>query len=437
MPTARADEAASGAEPLSLNFQDVAVRSALQLIADFAGLNLVAGDAVAGNITVRLEDVPWDEALDIVLAANGLDKRRSGNVLFVAPAADVAAREQAELQNRLALTALAPLVTEFVRIRYADAGPLAALFTGEGARLALSERGRMLVDERTNSLIITDTGGQRIGLQVHARRTGHTRPSGADRGPYRHGQRELLRTTRPSLGHRARHDWRRGAAGPRINATHSCHARSTAQTPSRPTDEARVDITSDGGGTLGARAYGPLLAGHGALGLGGRGAGPDRLPAKVVTANKRTAVIESGVEIPYQQATKSGATSIAFKDAVLQLQVTPRITPNARIVMDLEVKQDTVGRSFHGVPSINTTRIESQVLVRDGQTVVLGGILQTDQHHTVARAPLLSRLPLLGRAFRRTTERDDKQELFIFITPLIVADEADDDAAQQAAAEHA
>ncbi len=134
VPTARADEAANGAEPLSLNFQDVAVRSALQLIADFAGLNLVAGDAVAGNITVRLEDVPWDKALDIVLAANGLDKRRSGNVLYVAPAADVAAREQAELQNRLALTALAPLVTEFVRIRYADAGPLAALFTGEGAR---------------------------------------------------------------------------------------------------------------------------------------------------------------------------------------------------------------------------------------------------------------------------------------------------------------
>ena len=437
VPTARADEAASGAEPLSLNFQDVAVRSALQLIADFAGLNLVAGDAVAGNITVRLEDVPWDEALDIVLAANGLDKRRSGNVLYVAPAADVAAREQAELQNRLALTALAPLVTEFVRIRYADAGPLAALFTGEGARLALSERGRMLVDERTNSLIITDTAASVSACKSMLAKLDI---------PVRQVQIEArIVTANENFSEQLGLRWgiALGTTGavvlPGQESTQRTLAtpRSTAQTPPRPTDEARVGITSDGGGTLGARAYGPGYWLDMELSAS-VAAGQVRIVSrpKVVTANKRTALIESGVEIPYQQATKSGATSIAFKDAVLQLQVTPRITPNARIVMDLEVKQDTVGRSFHGVPSINTTRIESQVLVRDGQTVVLGGILQTDKHHTVARAPLLSRLPLLGRAFRRTTERDDKQELFIFITPLIVADEADDDA-EQAAAEHA
>ena len=400
-------------EPLSLNFQDVEVRSALQLIADFANLNLVAGDAVAGNVTLHLEDVPWDEALDIVLAARGLDKRRSGNVLFVAPAADIAAREQTDLENRKALTALAPLTTEFVRIRYADAAPLAALLTGEGVQLALSERGRVLVDERTNSLILTDTAASIAAVKAMIDKLDI---------PVRQVQIEArIVTANENFSEQLGIRWgvALGTAGAVVLPGSQDSKRRTAP---KPTDQVKVGISDT---ALGARAYGPgywldmELSASAAAGQVDIVARP-----KVVTTDKRTAIIESGIEIPYQQATQSGATSIAFKDAVLQLEVTPRIAPNARIVMDIEVKQDTVGRSFHGVPSINTTRIASQVLVRDGDTVVLGGIFQTDKHHTVTRTPLLGKLPLLGRAFRRTTERDDRQELFIFITPLIVEDAA-------------
>ena len=410
-------------EPLSLNFQDVEVRSALQLIADFAGVNLVAAGAVTGNMTLRLEEVPWDEALDIVLAAHGLAKRRSGRVLYVAPAADIAAREQAELENRKALAALAPLTTEFVRIRYADAGPLAALFTGEDRRLALSERGRLLVDERTNSLILTDTAASVAAFKAMIAELDL---------PVRQVQIEArIVTANENFSERLGIRWAvaLGTAGTALLPSQP----TTRRAPPERAAEARVSI--DGGANLGARAHGPGYWLDVELGAS-EAAGQVEIVArpKVVTADKHTAVIEAGVEIPYQQATKSGATSIAFKDAVLQLQVTPRIAPNARIAMALEVKQDTVGQSFHGVPSINTTRIASQVLVSDGETVVLGGIFQTDKHHTVVRTPLLGKLPLLGRAFRRTVERDDKQELFIFITPLIVADE---DAGEPTVAERA
>ena len=412
-------------EPLSLNFQDVEVRGALQLIADFAGINLVAGDAVAGRVTLHLEDVPWDEALDIVLAAHGLDKRRSGNVLLVAPAAAIAAHDQAELANRKALTALAPLTTEFVRIRYADAAPLAAIFTGDGAPLALSERGRLLVDQRTNSLIVTDTAASVAAFKAMIAELDI---------PVRQVQIEArVVTANENFSEQLGIRWGVTLGTPGAVVLPSS-GDATRRTLPEPTDQARTGVGGDGGATLGARAYGPgywldlELSASVAAGQVEIIARP-----KVITTDKRTAVIESGVEIPYQQATKSGATSIAFKDAVLQLTVTPRIAPNARIVLDIEVKQDTVGRSFHGVPSINTTRIESQVLVRDGETVVLGGIFQTDKHHTVVRAPLLGKLPLLGRAFRRTTARDDKQELFIFITPVIVADEVDSlDSAERA-----
>ena len=400
-------------KPLSLNFQDVEVRSALQLIADFAGVNLVAAGAVAGNMTLRLEEVPWDEALDIVLAAHGLAKRRSGNVLYVAPAADIAAREQAELENRKALTALAPLATEFVRIRYADAGPLAALFTGEGKRLALSERGRLLVDERTNSLILTDTAASIAAFKAMIAELDI---------PVRQVQIEArIVTANENFSERLGIRWAigLGTAGAVLPPSRETTRRAT------PDRAAQAALGINDGANFGARAYGPgywldvELAASAATGQVDIVARP-----KVVTADKHTAVIEAGVEIPYQQATKSGATSIAFKDAVLQLRVTPRIAPNARIALDLEVKQDTVGQSFHGVPSINTTRIVSRVLVSDGETVVLGGIFQTDKHTSIVRTPLLGKLPVLGRAFRRVVERDDKQELFIFITPLIVADDA-------------
>ena len=394
--------------PLSLNLQGIPIHGVLQQIADFAGLNLVVGDDVAGDMTLRLVDVPWDEALDIVLATNGLGQRRSGNVLLVAPAAILAERERLEAEARHALAALAPLETRFVRVRYADAGALAALL-GSDSALALSERGLVLVDERTNSLILTDTAANLAAVEDMIERLDI---------PVRQVQIEArIVNANSNFSEQLGIRWGvqlRGGNGTGQDGE-------AAEGTTLRTGVAIADGAAAVSGTVAASALWLDVELSASV-----DAGEAEIVArpKVVTTDKQPATIETGVEIPYQQATKSGATSIAFKDAVLQLVATPRITPNGRIVMDLEVKQDTVGRIYHGVPSINTTRIATQVLVDDGATLVLGGIFLTDKHQVVTRTPLLGNLPIIGRAFRRTTERDDKHELFIFITPAIVQDVA-------------
>lgn len=415
-----ADAPAAGYQgaPLSLEFQDVELRRALQLIADVAGLNLVADDAVAGHITVRLQDVPWDEALDVVLASGGLAKRQRGRVLLVAPAEALAEREARALAARQAEAAAAPLTTDFLRIRYADAQTLAGLLTGDGGALTLTERGRAVVDERTNSLIVTDTEANLAAL----------RPMIAQLDiPVRQVQIEA-RIVNANNNFSEQLGIRWGVA---------LHSGSLATWRRQGDEDHSLAIGPDGGteGTFGARVAGPgYLLDVELAALVDRGEAKIIARPKVVTTDKRTALIESGVEIPYQQATKSGATSIAFKDAVLQLEVTPRIAPNGRIVMDLKVKQDTVGRLYYGVPSINTTHMATQVLVDDGETVVLGGILQRDDHQAVSRTPFFGSLPFVGRAFRRTTERNDQQELFIFVTPSILADVEHGDVPDQPAA---
>lgn len=368
-------------ERVSLNLQDVEVRSVLHLLADFAGLNLVAGEAVTGNMTLRLQDVPWDQALDLVLATNGLDKRLTDAVLLVAPAEELAERERAQLQRLQERAGLAPLVTEFVRVRYAEAGALAALLAEDGGAAMLSERGRVLVDPRTNSVILTDTADNLAAFKQLVAELDV---------PVRQVQIEARIVNANSNFSEE--------FGLRFGGAHITEA-------DYQLDVELSALAADGRAEIIARP-------------------------KVITTDKRPATIESGVEVPFQQATKSGATSIAFKDAVLQLEVTPQITPNDRIVMDLTVKQDTIGRIFHGVPSINTTRIATQVLVDNGQTVVLGGIFQTDRHQTSTRTPLLGDLPVVGRLFRRRLERDDKQELFVFITPSVIAGAAEPRVAQ-------
>ena len=446
-PTSSAPSEQAASKRLTMNFQDIEIRRALQLIADFVDINLVASETVVGNMTLRLVDVPWQEALQLILVTNGLEKRSSGEILLVAPAEEMAARDQLSLENRKTLADLAPLQTKFYEVRYADAGELAALLAGVGVETKpqpdsaiqplmqpakqrpltqplvqsptqpepQQKRGRVLVDERTNSLILTDTAAN-IGNLVATIAQLDV--------PIRQVQIEARivnanNTFSDQLGIR----W--GVA-----------VRNQGVAILSPPEDAETTTTNyasadDLQATASALADGGIVAQADVAGMGfwldmelaaSEAAGQAQIVArpKVVTTNKRVATIESGVEIPYQQSTKSGATSIAFKDAVLQLQVTPRITPNGRIVMDLEVKQDTVGRIYYGVPSINTTRIATQVLVNDGDTVVLGGIYQTDRHHTVAQTPVLGKVPVLGRAFRRTTERDDQQELFIFITPSIV-----------------
>ena len=387
-------DAAVGAA-ITLDFQDVEIRTALQLIADFAGFNLVAGDEIAGRITMRLVDVPWDEALDLILATEGLSKLRTGNVIYVAPVADIATVEKAGIERRRELDELAPLQTAFIPVRYADAAALAAFGRDDGAPAALSTSGSVRVDARTNSLIVHDTAENLAAFRRVIERLDV---------PVRQVWIEARIVTANSnaseeLGIR----WRaRVDSGDRTDVP---------EMALRLSDDA--DGANVGYGILGADYL--LDVELSALAAAGHAEIVAR--PKVVTGDQHTALIESGVEIPYQQATRSGATSIAFKDAVLQLAVTPRITPEDDIVMELDIKQDTVGRIYHGVPSINTTRIETRVRVADGETVVLGGIFQTDRYRTAAQTPLLGDLPLIGAVFRRTLERDDRQELFIFITP--------------------
>lgn len=403
-------------ERMSLNFQQLEVRRALQLVADFGGLNLVVGDAVGGSVTLRLADVPWDEALHVILNANDLGTRDTGNVLMVAPAADIAAREQLELSSRRALAELAPLTTEFVRIRYAAAAPLAELLSAEDAGVAVSERGSIHVDARTNSLILTDTDANLVALKDMIANLDTPVPQVQIEARIVTAND----TVSEQLGIRWGVEWRNDGV---VLAPRRTSSRTAAEPLPRSTRSIGV-----AGGDVAALSAEIVGAGYWLdvelSALASRGQAQIIARPKVVTADKRTAIIEAGVEIPYQQATKSGATSIAFKDAVLQLQVTPRIAPDGGIVMDLSVKQDTVGQIYHGVPSINTTRIVTQVLVQDGDTLVLGGIFQTDRHHLLAHTPLLGQLPVLGRLFRRRSERDDRQELFIFITPTVLADAA-------------
>ncbi len=416
-------------EKLSLNFQDIEVRSVLQLIADFTDLNLVASDTVSGRITLRLKNVPWDQALELILKTKGLDQRQVGNVLLVAPAAEIAAREKLELENQKQISELAPLRTEFVQIRYASASELFDLFnsSGSGGQSMLSDRGSVIVDERTNAIILTDTADRleefrRVIAQLDI--------------PVRQVLIEArIVTANATFQEQFGIAWGGGGLDIQNDAIRVGGSQETLTELQNVFVQGSGEITNPGALVV---DLGVTQAGATSIGVGLTSAdflvdlelsalaadGHAEVVArpKVITADKSPAVIESGVEIPYQEATSSGATSTSFKDAVLSLEVTPQITPDDRIIMELNVKQDTVGQVFNGVPSINTNEIQTEVLVDNGQTVVLGGIFQTDKNISTTKTPFLGDLPYVGRLFKRTVERDDKQELLIFITPRIVAD---------------
>ena len=415
-------------EKLSLNFQDIEVRSVLQLIADFTDLNLVASDTVSGRITLRLKNVPWDQALELILKTKGLDQRQVGNVLLVAPAAEIAAREKLELENQKQISELAPLRTEFVQIRYASATELFNLFTsaGEGGTSMLSERGSVIVDERTNSIILTDTNEKLEQFRrVIAQFDVPVRQVLIEARIANANFSEQLGIRWGGGGIQTRGDTTRRIGGS-LDTLNEQQNMAVAGSGDITFPGALVaDLGVSGGGAT-SFGFGITRAGYlvdlelSALATDGHAEVVAR--PKVITADKSPAIIESGVEIPYQEATSSGATSTSFKDAVLSLEVTPQITPDDRIIMDLNVKQDTVGQIFNGVPSINTNEIQTQVLVDNGQTIVLGGIFQTDKNISTTKTPFLGDIPYVGRFFKRTIERDDKQELLIFITPRIIAD---------------
>ncbi len=437
-------------EKLSLNFQDIEVRSVLQLIADFTDLNLVASDTVSGRITLRLKNVPWDQALELILKTKGLDKRQVGNVLLVAPAAEIAAREKLELENQRQIAELAPLRTEFIQVRYANATELYKLFSaggaggkggsgpagaasqpsgaaGGGRSSIVSPRGSVIVDERTNSIILTDTSDRLEEFRkVIARLDIPVRQvlieSRIVTASTNFDQELGIRWGGASIANSNGTTIKTGGSLNTLNELQNIAVSGTGEVTFP--DALVVDL----GVAAASSSFGIGFTGSDylvdleltALEVDGRAQVVAR--PKVITADKQMAEIRSGTEIPYQEASSSGATSVSFKEAVLSLEVTPQITPDDRIIMTLKVTQDSVGQVFNGVPSIDTNQVKTQVLVDNAQTVVLGGIFKDQVTEATEKTPFLGDLPYVGRLFRKTLDKTDKQELLIFITPRIIQD---------------
>ena len=433
-------------ERLTLNFQDIETRAVLQLLADASGQNIVVSDSVSGNVTLRLQNVPWDQALDIVLRTKGLDKRRQDNVIIVAPQAELASREKAELAARKDVQELAPLRSEYLQVNYAKAQDMAALIKTQTNSL-MSTRGSVAVDDRTNTLLLQDTADRLADVRrlvatldipvrqvlIEARivivNNDFERSLGARFGLsnyQKYGSTGLVTTS--------------GTAAGTDQAIGSALTNLAGSPPGNPT----IYPISVPTGSAASNRYNvnlPVTSAAGTIALGILGnnfivdlelsAAQAETQAniisspRVITANQKEAIIEQGVEIPYQQSASSGATTIQFKKAVLSLKVKPQITPDNRIILDLDVKDDAVGTVVVtsggvNVPSIDTREITTQVLVNDGQTVVLGGILSTTQREDDTKVPYLGDIPVLGHLFKSTIHKDDKDELMIFITPKIV-----------------
>ena len=419
---------------ISLNFQDIEVRAVLQLIADFTELNLVASDTVSGRITLRLQNVPWDQALELVLKTKGLDKRQIGNVLMVAPAAEIAERERQEIESNKQIAELAPLQSEFVRIRYAQAQQIVGLFQAgsEDGGSLISQRGSVVVDARTNSLIITDTAAKLAEIRELIEQVDI---------PVRQVMIESrIVIAQSDLTHSLGIEWGGGyiddvngnilsASGDAQNVIGLNNSIINGETPSLSYPGALLvdlGVASTSGFALGFTSNDLFLTAE-ISALEAAGQGEVVSQPKVITGDKQQATIKSGTEIPYQEAAASGATSTSFKEAVLELEVTPNITPDDRVMLDLNVKQDSVGDlvpSGQGgfIPSIDTTEITTQVLVGNGETVVLGGVFKTEDLETVNKVPFFGDIPYVGAFFRSESRNNTKTETLIFITPRILAD---------------
>ncbi len=429
-------------ERLSLNFQDIEVRAVLQLLADFTSLNIVTSDTVQGNLTLRLQNVPWDQALDLILKTKGLGMRRSGNVIMIAPTEEIATREKLEIESKKQVEELAPLQTELIQINYAKATDLAGLLRSQDKTL-LSERGKVSIDERTNTLIVLETADRLAGIRKLVAKLDIA-------------VRQVLIESRIVIAH---NDFARdlgvrfGATGTRrssnnlivgtgtgagadgmVNSAISNQQTNTNGSPypiSIPAAGNRYNFNLPAGGTAGSIAFAVL--GRNTLldlelsALQQEGRGEVISSPRVITSNQKEAVIKQGTEIPFQQAASSGATTVAFKEAVLSLTVTPHITPDDRIRMDLKVTKDSVGQVVPTAgggsnPSIDKREISTQVLVQSGETVVLGGIHDQEKRESTAKIPFFGDLPFIGVLFRRNSTVDQNTELLIFVTPKVLKD---------------
>ncbi|HEX8544982.1 MAG TPA: type IV pilus secretin PilQ [Pseudomonas sp.] len=406
-------------EKLSLNFQDIDVRSVLQLIADFTSLNLVASDTVQGGITLRLQNVPWDQALDLVLKTKGLDKRKIGNVLLVAPADEIAARERQEMESLKQIAELAPLRRELLQVNYAKAADIAKLFQSvTSAEAKTDERGSITVDDRTNNIIAYQTQDRldelrRIVSQLDI--------------PVRQVMIEA-RIVEATVGYDKALGVRWGGSSTNGNFTANGGTATSSTTTGQSTSAPYVDLGASGA-TSGIGIS--FLTDNTTLDLElsameKTGNGEIVSQPKVVTSDKETAKILKGTEIPYQESSSSGATSVSFKEASLSLEVTPQITPDNRIIMEVKVTKDEPDylNMVNGVPPIKKNEVNAKVLVSDGETIVIGGVFSNTQSKTVDKVPFLGDVPYLGRLFRRDVVSEDKTELLVFLTPRIMNNQA-------------
>ncbi len=420
-----AEEKKYNGRSLSLNFQNISVRTVLQIIADYNDFNLVTSDTVEGNITLRLDDVPWDQALDLILQTKGLDKRIEGNILMVAPSEELATREKQDLANQQEVKELAPLYSEYIQINYAKAADIAELMKSADSSL-LSTRGSVAVDERTNTLLVKDTAESLETIHrlveildipikqvlIEARmvtvkdnvsedlgiRWGITDQQG-DKGTSGslEGANDIVAGVVPALSDRLN-----------VNLPSSAtNAASIAFSVAKMADGTVLDLELS---ALEQENKGEIIA-----------------SPRITTSNQKSAYIEQGVEIPYVESASSGATTVSFKKAVLSLKVTPQITPDDRVILDLEITQDTRGETVQTgtgeAVSIDTQRIGTQVLVDNGETIVLGGIYQQNLISRVSKVPVLGDIPLVGFLFRNTSDSNERQELLIFVTPKIVTEQ--------------
>lgn len=431
------DSFAYSGEKLSLNFQDIDVRSVLQLIADFTDLNLVASDTVSGNITLRLQNVPWDQALDLVLKTKGLDKRKVGNVLMVAPADEIAARERQELEAQKQVAELAPLRKDVIQLNYAKASDIAKIYEDNDAKGTLKDdmRGSVIFDDRTNTLIVTLTQERvdelrRIVTQLDI--------------PVRQVMIEARIVEAnvdfdKSLGVRwggnfwSGDKWNAWGKDGDLGVEENDEGGTVGRFPglrTSPVNSPFVDL----GAAAATSGFGIGFVTDNVIldlqlsAMEKTGSGEVVSQPKVVTSDKETAKILKGSEVPYQEASSSGATSTSFKQAALSLEVTPQITPDNRVIIEVKVTKDapdfSQAAATGGVPSINKNEVNAKVLVADGETIVIGGVFSNTQSKSVDKVPFLGDLPYLGRLFRRDLVQDKKSELLIFLTPRIMNNQA-------------
>ena len=407
-------------EKLSLNFQDIDIRSVLQIIADVTDMNLVVSDTVSGNITLRLKNVPWDQALELVLKTKSLDKRITGNVMMIAPAAEIAERERFEIETNKQVKELKEPQTEFIQVNYAKASDIVALLGTEQG--ILSERGKVQADPRTNTLIVRD-----IDTSINKVRKALKKLD----IPVRQVMIEArLVTVRADLSKELGVKWgfghiKDGSTRLALGATAPGDTAQVGTAGLTTPSGLNVDL---GAASIGASKFAVGLGTNTTLlqmelsALETDGNAEIISQPKVITANGMPARIQSGDEIPFQTV-EDGEVNVEFKEVVLALDVTPQITPDNRLILDLKINQDSVGEELpNGEVGIVTNQVETQVLVNNGETVVLGGVFKKEQTETIAKVPLLGDIPVLGKLFTRRKNTNEKTELLIFITPKIIAE---------------